>query len=205
MNETLLIVDFLKGKLSKADFCAHFKGKMTDGFDPDIHLTKFGVVNQTTMLATETQEIADVLQKTMVEIYGSEDIRDHFADTRDTLCYATNDNQSATLELLNYEADLAVVVGGYNSSNTSHLVEMLEQKFETFFIKNADEIKSRSEIDAFNMHIQNVETRSAFLPEKEQLKIIITSGASCPDSAVDRVIQKILNELNIPFVHDVNA
>lgn len=205
LKETQLIVDYLNGKLSKDDFCAHFKEKMTEGFDPVLHLNKFGVVNQTTMLASETQEIADLLQQTMIDLHGKENIRDHFADTRDTLCYATNDNQSATLELLNYEADLAVVVGGYNSSNTSHLVEMLENKFETFFIKNADEIKSRNEIDAFNMHIQNVETRSTFLPDKETLKIIITSGASCPDSAVDRVIQKILSELNIPFTYDVKA
>jgi 4-hydroxy-3-methylbut-2-en-1-yl diphosphate reductase len=203
LMETQIIVDYLKGRISKEAFCAHFKEKMTQDFNPELHLKKFGVVNQTTMLASETQEIADLLQQTMIELYGPERIREHFADTRDTLCYATNDNQSATLELLNYDADLAVVVGGYNSSNTSHLVEMLEQKFDTFFIKNADEIKGRTEIDAFNLHIQNVETRGSFLPDKDSLKIIITSGASCPDSAVDRVIQKILSELNIPFTPDI--
>lgn len=203
MQETRLLGDYLTGKLSREDFMSHFKEKMSSGFDPDRDLRKFGVVNQTTMLASETQEIADYLRDVMVELYGKENIREHFADTRDTLCYATNDNQSATLELLHCEADLAVVVGGYNSSNTSHLVELLEEKFNTFFVKNADEIKSKNEIDAFNLHLRNVETRHNFLPDSDNIRVIITSGASCPDSAVDRVMQKILALLNIPFTEDV--
>ncbi len=203
MRETRFLADYLLGKHSTEEFKTFFVNKLSDGFDPERDLEKFGVVNQTTMLASETQEIADYLRDAMIRKYGAEKIREHFADTRDTLCYATNDNQSATLELLNSNADLAVVVGGYNSSNTSHLVELLEGKFKTYFIKNADEIKSRSEIDAFNIHIHNVETHQTFLPERSPLRIIITSGASCPDSAVDRVMQKILHLLNIPFSADV--
>jgi 4-hydroxy-3-methylbut-2-enyl diphosphate reductase len=144
------------------------------------------------MLASETQEITEYLRSVMIEKYGSENIKNHIADTRDTLCYATNDNQSATIELLNYDADLAIVVGGYNSSNTSHLVELLEQKFPTYFIKGKDEIISDSEIESFNIHTKSFERHSNFLPTKENLKIIITSGASCPDSIVDGVIQKLL-------------
>jgi 4-hydroxy-3-methylbut-2-enyl diphosphate reductase len=113
------------------------------GFDPARDLQRIGVVNQTTMLATETQAIADHLKQVMVRKNTARpDLKEHFADTRDTLCYATNDNQDATNELLKAEADLALVVGGYNSSNTSHLVELLEHKFPTYFIKDEKEILS---------------------------------------------------------------
>lgn len=198
MNETQFLVGYIKGDYSDDEFRSYFKNKMSADFDPSRDLKKIGVVNQTTMLASETQEIADSLRDAMVGRYGEENIKDHFADTRDTLCYATNDNQSSTLELLNTEADLAVVVGGYNSSNTSHLVELLETKFNTYFIKNAGEIKSENEIVSYNIHKETLETHTSFLPEKETLKVIITSGASCPDSIVDNVIQRILSLRNIP-------
>lgn len=203
MNETKVLCDYILGNYSKNDFLSFFAGKISKSFDPEKDLSKIGVVNQTTMLASETQEIADYLKETMEKKYGSSTIRNHFADTRDTLCYATNDNQSATLELLNTEADLAVVVGGYNSSNTSHLVELLENKFTTYFVKNAGEIKSASAIDAFNIHTAQVESYTTFLPDKEDLRVIITSGASCPDAAVDMVMQKILALMNIPFSLDL--
>jgi len=203
MNETRFLAEYILGKRTKDEFMSFFEEKLSNDFDPDTDLSKFGVVNQTTMLASETQEIADYLKEVIIEKYGTETIKEHFADTRDTLCYATNDNQSATLELLNSNADFAIVVGGYNSSNTSHLVELLEKKFDTFFIKNADEIKSKSEIDAFNIHAKNVETFHNFIPDKKELRIIITSGASCPDSAVDMVMQKVLSIMNISFSTDV--
>ncbi len=104
------------------------------------------------MLATETQAIADYLKGIMIEKYGVKNIAHHFADTRDTLCYATNDNQDATYELLETNADLALVVGGYNSSNTSHIVELCERKFPTYFINSDQEIKSRNKIHHFNFH-----------------------------------------------------
>lgn len=199
IKETEFLREYIAGKHSDDKFFEFFKNKMSPGFDPSKDLMKIGVVNQTTMLASETQEIADSLRLAMIEKFGEDQIKDHFADTRDTLCYATNDNQSSTLELLNVEADLAVVVGGYNSSNTSHLVELLETKFNTFFIKNESEIKSKNEIVSFNIHKENIETHNSFLPEKEALKIIITSGASCPDSIVDAVIQRILSLKEIPL------
>lgn len=148
------------------------------------------------MLATETQEIADLLKRTMVDKYGEENIQDHFADTRDTLCYATNDNQSATYGLLNTNADLAIVVGGYNSSNTSHIVELLEKKFPTYFINNADKILSKKLIRHFNIHSKEEITSDNFLPTKESVKIVLTSGASCPDAYVDEVLSKILSFFN---------
>lgn len=192
MEEAQYVGDYILGQYTSAELLSKFEGKYSEGFDPEIHLNKFGVVNQTTMLATETQEIADYLKSVIIEKYGENDYKDHFADTRDTLCYATNDNQSATTELLNEEADLAVVVGGYNSSNTTHLVELLEEKFPTYFISGAEEIDDRNTINGFDIHKKERVSYKAFLPEKEKLKIIITSGASCPDASVDEVIQTIM-------------
>jgi len=192
MNEAIFLGEFILGKKSKTEFNSFFQGKMSDTFDSEKDLIKIGVVNQTTMLASETQEITEYLRSVMIEKYVSEHIKNHIADTRDTLCYATNDNQSATIELLKYDADLAIVVGGYNSSNTTHLVELLEQKFPTYFIKGKSEIISESEIESFNIHTKSIEHHPKFLPSKENIKIIITSGASCPDSIVDGVIQKLL-------------
>jgi 4-hydroxy-3-methylbut-2-enyl diphosphate reductase len=197
MNEAKFLGEYILGAKSNAEFLSYFEGKMSNDFDPENDLNKIGVVNQTTMLASETQEITEYLRGVMIEKYGLESIKQHIADTRDTLCYATNDNQSATLELLNHDADLAIVVGGYNSSNTSHLVELLEQKFPTYFIKGTDEIKSDSEIEFFNIHTKLIERRLNFLPEKDRIKIIITSGASCPDSIVDAVIQKLLGYFDL--------
>src|SRR5690606_30736946 len=148
--------------------------------------------NQTTMLATETQEIADFLKNTMIKKYGAENIKNHFADTRDTLCYATNDNQQATIGLLQEPADIAIVVGGYNSSNTSHIVELCEEKLPTYFIDSANEIESATNINHF-IYNEHRHTKTAnFLPNKNPLKIILTSGASCPDRIVDEVLEKIL-------------
>lgn len=191
INETKKLAEFINGNISEEEFMNVFHGKLSKNFDPSIHLNKIGVVNQTTMLASETQEIAEFLKQTMIKKYGESALKQHFADTRDTLCYATNDNQSATLELLKSDADFAIVVGGYNSSNTSHLVELLEQKFPTYFIKNESEIISETSIQHFNIHTSVCEITNNFVPEKALKKIIITSGASCPDAEVDKVIQRI--------------
>jgi 4-hydroxy-3-methylbut-2-en-1-yl diphosphate reductase len=169
-----------------------FGKRCTPGFDPAKDLTRIGVVNQTTMLATETQAIADHLKQVMVKKYGEADLKNHFADTRDTLCYATNDNQDATNELMKADADLALVVGGYNSSNTSHLVELLEHQFPTYFIKDEDEILSAEVIQHFNYPAHRLESTNGWLPAKRPLTIILTSGASCPDTLLDRVMLKVL-------------
>jgi 4-hydroxy-3-methylbut-2-enyl diphosphate reductase len=145
------------------------------------------------MLASETQAIADYFRQLMIDTFGNEKIKDHFADTRDTLCYATNDNQDATYELLNTKADLAIVVGGYNSSNTSHIVELCERKFPTFFINSESEIKSSDEIHHFNYHDKKKVVTKTFLPDKRPVQIILTSGASCPDTLVDRVMIRLLD------------
>lgn len=195
LEEAKKVSDFIQGLMLEAEFLAFFDGKYSKGFNPTIDLQKIGVVNQTTMLASETQEITEFLRQTMITKYGESTIKNHIADTRDTLCYATNDNQSATLGLLEEEADLAIVVGGYNSSNTTHLVELLEEKFKTFFILSEKSISAKNQITSFNIHSIEEERLSTFLPEKENIRIILTSGASCPDAVVDAVIVRIL-ELN---------
>jgi len=192
INEAKILGDIILGKEELSAFDRVFKGKYSNGFDPLKDLTKVGVVNQTTMLASETQEIALYLREIMLLKYGTEVIKEHIADTRDTLCYATNDNQTATLALMETEADLAIVVGGYNSSNTSHLVELLEQKFPCYFIKDESEISSRERIHSFDIHSKSL-LDSKFLSAESNQRIILTSGASCPDSIVDGVMMKILS------------
>ena len=192
IQEAEILGEFILGQRDINDFPSVFAGKYSRNFEPERDLVKIGVVNQTTMLAQETQEITDYLRGIMVRKFGDEAIKNHIADTRDTLCYATNDNQTATFGLLEKEADLALVIGGYNSSNTTHLVELLERKFKTYFIKSAGEIVSENEIHSFDIHAEKIVELTDFLPSNRPLSIILTSGASCPDSMVDGVIQRIL-------------
>ena len=194
LKEAQLLVDYILGNSADEAILTAFDGKYTDGFNPSIHLLKIGVVNQTTMLASETQEITDLLRQAMITRYGESEIKNHIADTRDTLCYATNDNQSATYGLMENEADFAIVVGGYNSSNTTHLVELLEQKFTCYFIQSEESILSKDSLISFDIHEKKEKTIEHYFPSnKEKVNIILTSGASCPDSVVDSVIQKLIS------------
>jgi 4-hydroxy-3-methylbut-2-enyl diphosphate reductase len=197
MDEAKLLAKFIDKQLPEKDFYTFFEGKYSEGFNPFEDLQKVGVVNQTTMLAAETHAISQYFKDKMTEIHGEENIKNHFADTRDTLCYATNDNQSATLELMKEEGDFAVIVGGYNSSNTMHLVELLEQKFDSFFVQNATRIESKTCINHFDIH-ENVEKTTDFISkfEDKKLRVIITCGASCPDSVLNEVIEKIVTLTN---------
>ena len=191
IEETKLLASFIIGDKSEDEFNKTFSGRFSEGFDFKKDLQKIGVVNQTTMLATETQAIADLLKDTMIKKYGVEDIKNHFADTRDTLCYATNDNQEATYGLLKEKADFAIVVGGYNSSNTSHIVELCEEKLPTYFISSEEKILSDKSILHFDLrNHKEIETEN-YLPAKEVVDIILTSGASCPDAVVEAVLRKI--------------
>ncbi|MNX84073.1 4-hydroxy-3-methylbut-2-enyl diphosphate reductase [compost metagenome] len=189
LSEAVFLAKCITGEASKEEFYSFFKGKHTPGFDPELHLNKIGVINQTTMLASETQEIAEFLKRVTEEYAAQSKADKTFADTRDTLCYATNDNQSATEALMQESLDFAIVVGGYNSSNTSHLVELLEQSCPTYFIKDETEILTGTELRSFNIHTHEVETIENWM---KGTKIGITSGASCPDSIIDNVISKVL-------------
>lgn len=189
--EASIIGRYMLGEISGEELLEHFNSKVSHGFNPANDLLKVGVVNQTTMLATETQEIADYFKEIMVQKHGDHS-KDFFADTRDTLCYATNDNQQSTLASLESHADLAIVIGGYNSSNTSQIVTILESKFPTYFIQDADEIVSESTIRHFHYGKQMHSETSNWLPDKSNLRVLITSGASCPDTVMEEVIHRIL-------------
>ncbi len=194
MNEARELAKYITGEKSAEQFYEEFAGRYSAGFDAAKDLKRIGVVNQTTQLASDTQAISEYLKNVMKKYYHLEEnnIAGHFADTRDTLCYATNDNQTAVSGMLGTEANLAIVVGGYNSSNTSHLVELCEDKLPTYFINSADKIISGKEILHCNWKTKEESFSFNFLPEKSPVKILITSGASCPDSIVEEVIRKIV-------------
>ena len=198
MSEAIRLSKYITGENASNDFYKEFAGRYSDNFNVEKDLEKIGVVNQTTMLASDTQAIADFLKSIMLRHYQLNDSNSHerFADTKDTLCYATNDNQTAVVGLLEQTADFALVVGGYNSSNTSHLVELCEGKLPTYFINDASKIVSRKSILHFDLH-KGIEIQTNFyLPEKDTTTILITSGASCPDAVVEKVIQKIIAYFN---------
>jgi len=193
MEEAKELAKYISGEKPADQFYQKFKGQFSTGFDVNKDLQRIGVVNQTTMLASDTQAIADLLRQTMIQFFNLDEstIEDRFADTRDTLCYATYDNQSAVIGMLEIDADLAIVIGGYNSSNTSHLVELCEKKLRTFFINSEEKIVSRKEILHFNFHNKQELLTGNCLPDKNPVKILLTSGASCPDALVEDVIRKL--------------
>ena len=190
LEETKFLIEAILGEKSKEDFYSYFDGKYSEGFEPEKDLQKIGVVNQTTMLATETQEIAEQLKTVMIKKYGTQNLSLHFAETGDTLCYATYDNQEATYGLLESPADFAIVVGGYNSSNTSHIVELCGEKLPTYLISSAEKIISKNLIKHFDIHSKSELLTKNFIPVKDKISILLTSGASCPDSVVDQVLNK---------------
>lgn len=191
LDEAKELAKYILENKTQQEFEKEFADKFSQGFNIKSDFEKLGVINQTTMLASETEEIADYFKSVMIQKYGASAIGNHFADTHDTLCYATNENQDATYGLLATDAHLAIVVGGYNSSNTSHLVELCEKKFPTYFISSAKEIESETCIRHYDFHSKEMKTTHSFLPKMIPLKIVITSGASCPDSLLDEVIHKI--------------
>jgi 4-hydroxy-3-methylbut-2-enyl diphosphate reductase len=195
MAETISLSKYITGEKPAAAFYTEFKGRFSEGFNVEKNLQRIGVVNQTTMLASDTQAISDYLKQVMLDKYGltADTIEERFADTRDTLCYATNDNQTAVYGLLQTPADLAIVVGGYNSSNTSHLVELCEDKIPTYFISSEEKIISSTSVVHYNFHTKQEITTTGFLPGKEPVKILLTSGASCPDAVVEGVINKLVS------------
>lgn len=202
MEEAKLLAEFIMGRQPSAEFYEVFRGRYSDGFDAVKDLQKIGVVNQTTMLASDTQAIADYLKQVMILHYELTEntIEGRFADTRDTLCYATNDNQSAVYGLLQQQADLAIVVGGYNSSNTSHLVELCEEKLPTYFITDASKILAQDAILHFDLHTGEEIKTDNYLPALKPARVLITSGASCPDAVVEKVIEKIVGFYNVKLL-----
>ena len=196
IEETKMLSSIILGEIDKNKFYEFFEGRYSTNFGVKDDLQQVGVVNQTTMLSSETEEIANSLKETMMKKYGKENLAKHFADTRDTLCYATNDNQEATYNLLKVHADFAIVVGGYNSSNTSHIVELCEEKITTFFISSEEKIISSREISHYDLESGKEKNTKDYLAKDQPTNILLTSGASCPDAVVEAVLRKILSFFN---------
>ena len=191
--ETEALAAVIEGREDAAFFWDHFTGKTSEGFDPARDLARLGVVNQTTMLASETAAIAERIRQAVVTRDGDDA---NIADTSDTLCYATKENQDATEALIASGADVAIVVGGYNSSNTSHLVELCEDAgLPTFFVSDADQLVSPSLVRHFDWRTRMPRETADWLPEVDgrPLDVILTAGASCPDALLDAVIQTLLS------------
>ncbi|AYQ34443.1 4-hydroxy-3-methylbut-2-enyl diphosphate reductase [Runella sp. SP2] len=186
---------YITGEANKEEFFEEFSGQYSVGFDPEQDLQRIGVVNQTTMLASDTQGIADYLKQVMIKHYNlaPHEVESRFANTRDTLCYATNDNQDATYALLKEQADFVLIAGGYNSSNTSHIVELCETKFPTYFIESANKILDRNLIKHYDLHRKKEKVTENFIPDKDSVTIMLTCGASCPDAIIEGVLMRMLS------------
>ena len=191
MEDTIQLGKIISGELPIAYFYSYFNGKYSENFNPETDLEKIGVVNQTTQLATDTQSISDYLKTVMVTKFGESKLPIHFADTRDTLCYATNDNQTAVNSLLEIPADIAFVMGGKNSSNSSHLVELCENKLPTYFIDGPEKLMDANSILNTNWRNKEQSIINNYLPTQQPTTILMTSGASCPDTVVEAVIRQI--------------
>ncbi|MAB76348.1 MAG: 4-hydroxy-3-methylbut-2-enyl diphosphate reductase [Verrucomicrobiales bacterium] len=172
----------------KEEFLANFQGGYSTNFDPDVHLDRIGVANQTTMLKSETEEIQNRVRDALVKRDGSDENFSVF----DTICGATQERQDALFEMLKQKMDLLLVVGGYNSSNTTHLVEIGEQELPTFFIRSASCIGSLEEIVHFDIEGREEVTSYTDIFKKESSAIFgITAGASCPNNLIEDTIFKV--------------
>jgi 4-hydroxy-3-methylbut-2-enyl diphosphate reductase len=189
LAETDYVCDYILNGGNNEQFLEKFKGAYSPGFNPDQHLQAVGVANQTTMLRGETEEVQRRLKAVMLKKYGATEIERHFRFF-DTICGATQDRQDALQKLLTQPLNLLVVIGGYNSSNTSHLAEMGEAKLPTFFIKNAAKMESDKLIVHYDQHQKKeVETRD-WLPSGK-IVVGITAGASCPNNLIEDTIRRL--------------
>ena len=179
---------YIRKEATQSEFEKEFAQQFSEGFQIERDLKRIGVVNQTTMLASDTQGIADYLKEEVRQQYPDPEA---VADTRDTLCYATSDNQSAVIGMLESPADLALVVGGYNSSNTSHLFELCAEKIPTYYIDGPDRIESQHCIHHFDFFEGTEKRTENYIPANRPVRILITSGASCPDALVERILEKL--------------
>lgn len=189
LAETDFVCDYILQGGDKEAFLNKFEGAYSAGFDPDLHLQAVGVANQTTMLRGETEEVQRRFRAAMEKKYGAAALEKHFRYF-DTICGATQDRQDALEKMLLNPPNLLIVIGGYNSSNTSHLAEMGEQKLPTYFIKNAAKMQSDKLIVHYDQHQkQEVETRD-WLPPGD-ITVGITAGASCPNNLIEDTIRRL--------------
>ncbi len=189
LEETDYLCNHIRHGGDKAEFLAKFEGSMSPEFDPDRDLAAIGVANQTTMLRSETEDIQNRLRQAMIDRHGEEHIDEHFR-MFDTICGATQERQDALITLLQEPLDMMIVVGGYNSSNTSHLAEMSEERMPTYFIRNASKLVSPAEIHHFDVHRQQEIRTENWFPEGD-LYVGITAGASCPNNLIDDAVRRL--------------
>ncbi|MCF7732126.1 MAG: 4-hydroxy-3-methylbut-2-enyl diphosphate reductase [Akkermansiaceae bacterium] len=190
LADVAVLADYINGRGgSREELLAHFKGGYSPGFDPDLHLGKLGVANQTTMLKSETEEIQRRLRAALVTRDGD----DRNFSMFDTICGATQERQDALFELLAEPLDVLLVVGGYNSSNTAHLVEIGEGRTATFFIQDASRLRSLEEIVHFDLHRGEEVTTgySQLLLGGGPVRVGVTAGASCPNNLIEETIFRL--------------
>jgi 4-hydroxy-3-methylbut-2-en-1-yl diphosphate reductase len=186
LAEAQKLVDYAKDSSNIENFYREFEGKFSPGFNPQVHLRHIGVVNQTTMLASETLEISSFFKAYIVQ----HTTEGRFAETRDTLCYATHDNQSAWQRCLEQPADFALVVGGFNSSNTKQLVTLAAQKLPVYFISGAADLSENGTLNHYDINTDSFLT-SQLPPNLVHRTILLTGGASCPDKELERVLMRL--------------
>jgi 4-hydroxy-3-methylbut-2-en-1-yl diphosphate reductase len=191
LDEARYVADYILNGGDRAEFLAKFKHAHSEGFDPNVDLVRVGIANQTTMLKTETEDIGKLFEHTMLEKYGPVDLNAHF-QAFNTICDATQERQDAMLELVDMDdIDLILVIGGFNSSNTTHLQEIaIERGIPSYHIDSADRIGLDNTIEHKPLD-RDLETQADWLPAGK-LTIGVTSGASTPDKAVEASIEKIL-------------
>lgn len=189
LAETDYVCNYITNGGNKQEFLEKFRGAHSIGFDPDVHLRAIGVANQTTMLRGETEDVQRRLRTAMETRYGKAEIEKHFR-SYDTICGATQDRQDALQKLLGEPMALLLVIGGYNSSNTSHLAEMGEAKLPTYFIKNAAMMVSETVIRHYDQHLHKEVEAQNWLPAGE-ITIGITAGASCPNNLIEDTIRRL--------------
>jgi 4-hydroxy-3-methylbut-2-enyl diphosphate reductase len=189
LADTDYVCDYISGKGDRAEFLSRFSDSISSGFDPDLHLLQIGVANQTTMLKSETEEIQNRIKQAMIKRDGHADRFQMF----DTICGATQERQDALFDMLRKPMNVLFVVGGYNSSNTTHLVEIGEQELPTFFIRNADCLTSLEQIIHYDLHEKReIESKyPQFLLGEVPAVIGVTAGASCPNNLIEDTIVKV--------------
>ncbi len=192
------VCDYIRHGGDKAALLARFAGAHSVGFDPDVHLRRVGVANQTTMLKSETEELQRRIAQAVLDRDGPELAKENFVYF-DTICGATQERQDALFDMLREPMDLLLVVGGYNSSNTTHLVEIGEEQLPTFFIRDHERLKSLEEIVHFDLHAKEEKTSYAqTLLGKEKAVIGITAGASCPNNLIEETILRVFELRGVP-------
>ncbi len=192
------VCDYIVNGGDRGEFLRRFEGSFCEGFDPELHLKRVGVANQTTMLKSETLEVQRRIAEAIKTRDGEQAWRENF-QFFDTICGATQERQDALYEMLKKPPDMMLVVGGYNSSNTTHLVEISEKKLPTFFIANAERLKSLEQILHFDIH-ERRETTSYTdkLVGDEPFTAGITAGASCPYNLIAETIYRVFELRGIP-------